>query len=83
MLREPGGQYLTHVTPTSGRGVDIAAEIVSVVSKSIYILYWLIYKYTQVRENGGKCTVLGCDGTSVNTGIHTGSYSLILQKPKT
>ena len=56
VLREPGGEYLTHVTPSSGKGVDIAAEMVSVV-----------------RESGGKCIVLGCDGTSVNTGIHTGS----------
>ena len=56
VLREPGGQYLTHVTPTSGKGVDIAEEVVTVV-----------------RENGGVCRVLGCDGTSVNTGIHTGA----------
>ena len=60
ILREPGGKYLTHVTPASSRGADIASEIVSVV-----------------RENGGKCTVLGCDGTSVNTGIHTGALRKI------
>ena len=33
MLSEPGGQYLTHVTPSSGKGVDIASEIVTVVSR--------------------------------------------------
>ena len=27
----------------------------------------------KIREKGGKCRVLGCDGTSVNTGIHSGS----------
>ena len=71
VLKEPGGEYMTHVTPTSGKGVDIAAEIVSVVSISFSSTYTL-HLYTQVRDHGGRCTVLGCDGTSVNTGIHTG-----------
>ena len=34
VLKEPGGQYLTHVTPASGKGTDIADEIVTVVSKN-------------------------------------------------
>ena len=25
-----------------------------------------------VKEKGGVCRVLGCDGTAVNTGIHSG-----------
>ena len=56
VVREPGGEYETHVTPNSGTGSDIAAEI-----------------STTIRDNGGKCKVLGCDGTPVNTGIHTGA----------
>ena len=39
VLKEPGGQYLTHVTPTTGRGVDIAAEIVTVVSMKMELMY--------------------------------------------
>ena len=30
-----------------------------------------IYHY-KVKEKGGTCRVLGCDGTGVNTGIHNG-----------
>ena len=25
-----------------------------------------------MKEKGGQCRVLGCDGTPVNTGIHSG-----------
>ena len=32
VVREPGGEYETHFTPTTGKGVDIGAEMVSVVS---------------------------------------------------
>ena len=53
---EPGGDYESHVSPKSGTGLDIAAEIVSTI-----------------RERGGQCKVLGCDGTAVNTGIHNGA----------
>ena len=35
-----------------------------------------------IRERGGKCKVLGCDGTSVNTGIHTGSLREIQRELK-
>ena len=33
-----------------------------------------------IRERGGKCRVLGCDGTSVNTGIHSGALREGLKK---
>ena len=42
VLKEPGGQYLTHVTPTSGKGVDIAAEIVTVVRLKMESMYKLV-----------------------------------------
>ena len=32
VVREPGGEYKTHFTPTTGKDVDIGAEMVSVVS---------------------------------------------------
>ena len=63
VLREPGGEYETHVNPSSGTGRDIGAEIASTI-----------------RERGGKCRVLGCDGTSVNTGIHSGALRKGLKK---
>ena len=34
------------------------------ITKSIY--------HNKVKEKGGTCRVLGCDGTGVNTGIHNG-----------
>ena len=63
MLCEPGGEYETHVNPSSGSRPDIAAKISSTM-----------------RERGGKCRVLGCDGTSVNTGIHSGALREGLKK---
>ena len=36
VVREPGGEYETHVNPNSGTGFDIAAEIVTTVSVSVY-----------------------------------------------
>ena len=63
VLLEPGGEYETHVNPSSGSVRDIAAEIASTI-----------------RERGGKCRVLGCDGTSVNTGIHSGALREGLKK---
>ena len=35
LVREPGGEYESHVTPNSGKGVDIGAEIVTLVSQLI------------------------------------------------
>ena len=35
-----------------------------------------------IRDRGGKCRVLGCDGTAVNTGIHTGSLREIQRELK-
>ena len=55
-MREPGGEYETHVNPNSRTGRDIAMEIASII-----------------RDTGGKCKVLGCDGTAANTGIHNGA----------
>jgi hypothetical protein len=56
VVREPGGDYDTHLTPTTGKGKDIGSEVAS-----------------RIREKERRCRVLGCDGTPVNTGIHTGA----------
>ena len=43
------------------------------IKKSIY--------HNKVKEKGGTCRVLGCDGTAVNTGIHNGDdYSIFWGK---
>ena len=36
VVREPGGEYETHVNPSSGTGFDIAAEMVTTVSVFVY-----------------------------------------------
>ena len=40
VVREPGGEYETHVNPSSGTGFDIAAEMVTTVSVFVYEILW-------------------------------------------
>ena len=62
-VSEPGGEYLTHVTPTTGHGRAIAQELVAVI-----------------RERGINLTVMGMDGTAVNTGVHNGVIRIVEQE---
>ena len=60
VIAEPGGKYISHVTPSDGTGRTLAKELVSVI-----------------QENNLKIKVLGMDGCSVNTGIHTGAMRIV------
>ena len=60
VIAEPGGNYISHVTPSDGTGRTLAKELVSVI-----------------QENNLKIKVLGMDGCSVNTGIHTGAMRIV------
>ena len=44
-MREPGGEYETHVTQSSGTGFDIAAEIVSVVCFWVAAIVYIVYTF--------------------------------------
>lgn len=57
IVEEPGGNYLTHVTPSSGRSSDIANSIVTVI--------------TELDAND-NILAIGCDSTNTNTGCKGG-----------
>lgn len=57
LLVEPSGEYLTHVTPTSGKSIDISSSIISVISDQ--------------GATDTFCAT-GCDSTNVNTGSKAG-----------
>ncbi|GBN64828.1 hypothetical protein AVEN_74601-1 [Araneus ventricosus] len=53
VIREPGGQYVGHVTPASGTGSD---------KPSAFLSTWRIMMLINGLE------AIGCDGTATNTG---------------
>jgi len=55
VVAEPGGEYVTHFTPSSGKSLDIFRELHSVAC-----------------EYEAEVCILGCDGTNVNTSVHSG-----------
>ena len=54
IVEEPGGEYLTHLTPEGGKGQDIANAILTWLGESSQL-------------EGLK--ILGADSTAVNTGL--------------
>lgn len=69
LVEEPGGNYLTHVTPLSGKSTDIASSILKVIRDA----------------DAGDCiSAVGCDSTNTNTGCKAGvirQIELGLQHP--
>ena len=57
LVTEPGGEYLTHITPDSGRSSYIATGIMSVI---------------QEQGASETVCVVGCDSTNTNTGCNGG-----------
>ena len=57
LVEEPGGDYLTHFTPSSGRSIDIASSILKVIED------------LGARDS---TTVVGCDSRNTNTGCKAG-----------
>jgi homoserine dehydrogenase len=55
LISEPGGQFLTHVSPKSGTSQGIVQEIKSFLKNNQHV----------VTTN---LSAIGCDGTVVNTG---------------
>ena len=62
VISQPGGQYVTHLTPPGGRGVAIADDL-------IYFL-----KEFELLDKWG---VIGCDSTAVNTGNKAGVIAAV------
>ena len=65
VISQPGGQYVTHLTPPGGRGVAIADDL-------IYFL-----KEFELLDNWD---VIGCDSTAVNTGNKAGVIVAVEKK---
>ena len=64
VVSEPGGEYVTHVTPSGSTGKEIAKKI----AKEIVSV---------VRERNVKLRVLGMDGCSTNCGIQRGVFRCV------
>jgi hypothetical protein len=58
IISEPGGQYVGHVTPKKGTGIEIAQCIIDFMRERDY----------DVKE----VEAVGCDGTATNTGWKNG-----------
>ena len=58
IVSEPGSQYFDHVTPSSGKAKDMAAEIWCSINKMLV--------------NPNQIVAIGCDSTAANTGINGG-----------
>ena len=63
LVHEPNSTYLGHVSPSSGSSRVICNEIVT----------FFIEKYVPFHN----LTVIGCDGTNVNTGTNGGVIRLL------
>ena len=59
---EPGGKYVSHLTPAGGKGSDIAEVLVTYLTEHGVIGSWRI---------------VGGDSTAVNTGVDNGCFVLI------
>lgn len=53
LIQEPGSKYLGHITPVSGKAVNILDAINNEISEEVW----------------SKISAIGSDGTNVNTGI--------------
>ena len=65
MSSEPGGKYVTHLTPEGGTGAEIAESVVS---------------YLVEQGVADSWRIIGGDSTAVNTGIDRGCFYLIESK---
>ncbi|CAH0555064.1 unnamed protein product [Brassicogethes aeneus] len=65
LVKEPGSEYMGHVTPLSGSAANIKLCIVSYLEKH--------------KIDKTKILVIGCDGTAVNTG-HKGGVLRLLEE---
>ena len=77
ILSEPGGKYITHVTPVDGTGLALAKELVSVITERNLVIRDLVSDYL-ICGFKHKLTfrVIGMDGCAVNVGIHNGAIRL-------
>ena len=66
IVSEPGSQYFDHVTPSSGKAKDMAAEIWCSINKMLV--------------NPNQIVAIGCDSTAANTGISGGVVRLLEKK---
>ena len=57
VVEEPNSEYRTHFTPASGKAIDIAKDLMKFISESV---------------SKNSLTVIGTDGTAVNTGCNNG-----------
>ena len=62
VISEPGGQYVTHLTPPGGKGVEIAKDLTCFLQKFDLLESW---------------DVIGADSTAVNTGKKTGVIATV------
>ena len=62
MSSEPGGKYVTHLTPAGGSGAEIAKSVVDYLTEQGVADSWKI---------------IGGDSTGVNTGVNIGCFVLI------
>lgn len=70
LIQEPSSVYVGHVTPKSGSSEDIAKSVITYLGDQ--------------DISTGSLTVIGCDGTAVNTGLKSGiirRIELYLRKP--
>lgn len=58
LIKEPGSIYIGHVSPCSGKAIDIARSILSFLKENEFSLEDLDF--------------VGCDGTNINTGWKNG-----------
>ena len=59
---EPGGKYVTHLTPTGGTGAEIGKAVADYLTEHGVVDYWKI---------------IGGDSTAVNTAVERGCFVLI------
>ena len=62
MSSEPGGRYVSHLTPTGGTGAEIAEAVVGYLTEQGVVDSWKI---------------IGGDSTAVNTAVDKGCFVLI------
>lgn len=69
LIHEPGSSYIGHVSPISGKAVDISECIFKFLKE-------------EISNNIDNISAVGCDGTVVNTGHKGGTIRLLELKFK-
>ena len=62
VICQPGGDYVTHLTPPGGKGVEIATDLA---------------KFLKDHNLADTTLVVGCDSTAVNTGNQNGVLTFL------